>query len=250
MKKNADDFIPKTLITDVHSHILPKMDDGSSGSEESLSMLRQARDANIKAVIATPHFYAESEKPSDFFLRREASVNMLKDAMARSGEPFPDIYVGAEVAYFNGMSCSESLRDLCIDGTKCLLLEMPFYTWTRSVVDEVYDITKNFGITPYLAHIERFTEHGNMKYIEELSSRGVVMQSNAEFFIDKKTRKKALKLTKSGVIRLLGSDCHDLSDRPQNLGEAIKIICGELSKEYIEMFEAHSESLLFTANKI
>ena len=249
MKKSASEFFDAEM-TDVHSHILPGMDDGSSNAEESLEMLRAARDANIKAVIATPHFYAQSESPSEFLSRRAAAVEKLKEAVGSSGEGFPDIYVGAEVAYFNGIGYSDRLCDLCIEGTKCLLLEMPFYPWTPSVVEEVYAMTENFGVVPYLAHIERFIGFGNMKYIKELSRRGALLQSNAEFFLDKKTRKKALKLVKNGTVRLLGSDCHNTSSRPENLGEAIKIVESELSGDYIKMFEDNSDTLLFTAKKI
>ena len=246
--KNANNEYIKTNVVDVHSHILPQMDDGSRSVEESLALLSDAQSQGIDTVIATPHFYGDRERPESFLARRSAAVNALKSAIAAGSAPTPTIYLGAEIAYYFGMGSSEALTGLCIEGTRCALIEMPFCAWSQSEVDEIYSAMKNFGITPILAHIERFIGYGkNMKYLKEFASRDVLLQSNAEFFTDKKTRKKALKFLKSGFVKLLGSDCHNKDKRPQIIGDAINVIRKELSNEYINMIEDHSESVLFTA---
>ena len=246
--KNAIKEYQRTNIVDVHSHILPKMDDGSRSVEESLALLSDAYRQGIDTVIMTPHFYGDRERPESFLARREASLKTLKAAIASYDKPLPAICIGAEIAYYFGMGSSEALPGLCIEGTKCALIEMPFCAWSRSDVEEIYSAMKNFGITPILAHIERFIGYGkNLKYLKELASRDVLLQSNAEFFTDKKTRKKALKFLKSGLVKLIGSDCHNAEKRPQIIGDAINIIREELSGEYIKILEGHSESVLFTA---
>lgn len=249
--KNAIKEYHRTNIVDVHSHILPKMDDGSRSAEESIGMLEAGYEQGIDTVIATPHFYGDRERPESFLARRDASLNLLKSAMANHDGPLPTVYVGAEIAFYFGMGSSEALPSLCIEGTKCALIEMPFCAWTRDDVEEIYSAMKNYGITPILAHVERFIGYGkNLKYIKELASRDVFIQCNAEFFTDKKTRKKALKFLKSGLVKLIGSDCHNTGDRPQNIGDAVNVIFEELSGEYINIIEGYSDSVLFTAAPI
>lgn len=247
MKNSIKEYI-RTNVVDVHSHILPGMDDGSRSVGESLEMLKAGYGQGIDAVIATPHFYGDRERPESFLSRREASLNALKAATASYDGPLPNIYIGAEIAYYFGMGSSEALPSLCIEGTKCALIEMPFCAWSRGEVEEIYSAIKNFGITPILAHIERFIGYGkNLSYIKELAARDVLLQSNAEFFLDKKTRKKALKFLNSGLVKLIGSDCHNTDDRPQNIGDAINVIREELSDYQIKIIEGYSDSVLFTA---
>lgn len=244
--KNAIKEYERTNVVDVHSHILPGMDDGSRSVTESLKMLKAAYEQGIDAVIATPHFYGDRERPESFLSRRDESLKALK--AASSDGPLPNIYIGAEIAYYFGMGSSEALPSLCIEGTKCALIEMPFCAWSRGEVEEIYSAMKNYGITPILAHIERFIGYGkNLSYIKELAERDVLLQSNAEFFIDKKTRKKALKFLNSGLVKLIGSDCHNTGDRPQNIGDAINVIREELSDYHIKIIEGYSDSVLFTA---
>lgn len=244
--KNAIKEYERTNVVDVHSHILPGMDDGSRSVTESLEMLKAAYEQGIDAVIATPHFYGDRERPESFLSRRDESLKALK-AASYDG-PLPNIYIGAEIAYYFGMGSSEALPSLCIEGTKCALIEMPFCAWSRGEVEEIYSAMKNNGITPILAHIERFIGYGkNLSYIKELAERDVLLQSNAEFFIDKKTRKKALKFLNSGLVKLIGSDCHNTGDRPQNIGDAINVIREELSDYHIKIIEGYSDSVLFTA---
>lgn len=246
--KNENKGYIKTNVVDVHSHILPNMDDGSRSVEESLELLSDAYRQGIGTIIATPHFYGDRESPDSFLARRQAAVKTLKAAIAAQSEPMPAIYLGAEIAYYFGIGSSEALTELCIEGTRCALIEMPFCAWSRSEVDEIYAAMKNFGITPILAHIERFIGYGkNLKYLKEFASRDVLLQCNAEFFTEKRTRKKALKFLKSGFVKLLGSDCHNTTSRRQTTGDAINIIREELSDEYINNIEDHSESVLFTA---
>lgn len=244
--KNAIKEYERTNVVDVHSHILPGMDDGSRSVTESLEMLKAAYEQGIDAVIATPHFYGDRERPESFLSRRDESLKALK-AASYDGH-LPNIYIGAEIAYYFGMGSSEALPSLCIEGTKCALIEMPFCAWSRGEVEEIYSAMKNYGITPILAHIERFIGYGkNLSYIKELAERDVLLQSNAEFFINKKTRKKALKFLNSGLVKLIGSDCHNTGDRPQNIGDAINVIREELSDYHIKIIEGYSDSVLFTA---
>lgn len=113
-------------MIDFHSHILPAMDDGSRNIEESLQMLRMLQEQGVERVIATPHFYAD-ENPPDVFLRRRADA--WEHLRAHLTQGLPHVLLGAEVHYFQGISRTAQVRQLCIQDTGVLLLEMPFSGW-------------------------------------------------------------------------------------------------------------------------
>lgn len=204
-------------MVDIHCHVLPRMDDGSKCVEESLAMLRALAAQGVRCVAATPHFYAEENSPKEFLQRRADSAGQLE----RAWEPgLPELRLGAEVCYYQGLSQCEELESLKIEGTRLLLLEMPFSRWTPRTLHEVWEIQSRPGITVLLAHIERYLRWQREDTWAALADWGVLNQCNASFFGDWRTRHKALNLLRNGRIHLLGSDSHNLETRPPRLGEA------------------------------
>ncbi len=221
-------------MIDLHSHILPKMDDGSRSVEESISLLETAYSKGVEAVFSTPHFYPKREDPESFLRRRAHCAERLFESGADVLSRLP-VYLGSEVAYFYGMSRYESLRELSLGGSDFILVEMPFDKWNPEDVDEILDIRRCRGLTPVIAHMERYLTFGNKKYIKFFRANGILIQSNAEFFLSKKTGSKALRYLKKGYISVLGSDCHNVESRPENYSDAVDIIkaskkCGDFSR--------------------
>lgn len=240
----------KTLaaaVVDFHSHILPGVDDGSRSLEESLKLLKLEAAQGIRHVVATPHFYPDHDSPERFLRRREASARALRGAMA-GREDLPSVSLGAEVHFYFGISESELLPELTIDGGKCVLVEMPRGTWTRSMYAELEGIWTKQGITPVIAHLDRyispFRTHGIPEQLAELP---VMVQANADFFLERRTSRMALRLLKEDRIHLLGSDCHDLKHRRPNLSEAVEKITEALGKEPIARIARNQRQLLAPA---
>lgn len=226
-------------MIDFHAHILPKMDDGSKSAEESIAMLKMQAEQGIRCVVATPHFYAEHETPQDFLHRREHSYQSLQQEIERQGlqEQLPQIRLGAEVRYFEGISRSSAVHDLKIEKTDLLLLEMPFVSWSQRMIQEVKAAQQQLDLTILLAHVERYRRTQGFFFHKKLEEMGALIQSNAEFFLNKQTRKKAMHLFEEGKINLLGSDCHNCTVRPPNLGKAIQLLTeqfGDLSVRYLQ----------------
>ena len=211
-------------MIDVHSHVLPRMDDGSSGTEVSMRMLRTSFSQGVDTVFATPHFYGHRESPASFLERREKAFSRLP----LEEEGLPRVYAGAEVYYFESMSHCDDLRRLTLQGSSYILLEMPFIRWSDHIISEVLNVRERLHLTPYLAHIERYFKlQRGTNYIQQLMEEQLILQCNAEFFLDSGffgTGKKAMKLLEEGKIHLLGSDMHNMSSRPPNLGDAWQLI--------------------------
>lgn len=214
---------------DFHSHILPGIDDGSKSVEESLEMLNMLSEQGVKTVVATPHFYAGKKSVDDFIAGRAKAYGELSAAL-QGGEP--NILLGAEVSYYEGISHLDSLEKLCIENSRLLLLEMPFSKWSEYAFRELLAISGR-NITVVLAHIERYLEFQNKQTIIELRKNGILLQSNANFFINLFKRKKACSMLKSGIVSFLGSDCHNLVKRAPNMKTAYSIIEKRLGDRFL-----------------
>lgn len=94
------------MMTDMHSHVLPCVDDGSQSLAESIELLKKEAQQGVTHVVATPHFYARYDRPGAFFQRRNEALMMLREEIGKFTD-LPSLSVGAEVRYFPGMSQSD-----------------------------------------------------------------------------------------------------------------------------------------------
>lgn len=231
-------------ICDIHSHFLPGMDDGSKSAEEAVRMLKTAYDQGIRYMVATPHYYPE-ETVASFLQRREQSAKELAERMIQEKDPLPQIVLGAEVSYYSGISRETCLNQLCLGNSRYLLLELPFFQWDRSVLRELYTLGSVQGITPILAHIERYLDLQSEGLIRALLDMDVLLQMNASYA----SRGKGKKMLKNGMVDLLGSDCHNMTHRPPNLGLAISHLQGKKMKDTLARISAFSREIFTQATK-
>lgn len=198
----------------------------------------------IRHVVATPHFYAQHDSPEQFLKRRRASEMYLREVMA-GFKGLPQISIGAEVYYFSGMSESDILSELTIQNTKYILVEMPLSTWTNQMYDELYKIRAKRGLTPIIAHVDRYISPFMTHRIpERLKELPVLVQANAEFFLLRSTQRMAMRMLRKDRIHLLGSDCHNLTERMPNLGMAVQKIEQHLGKETIKQINFYEDEIL------
>lgn len=229
---------------DFHSHILPGIDDGSKTAEESIAMLTMAAEQGIRCVVATPHFYPGYDRPERFLENRARAEAELREAM-KDRQNLPEVIVGAEVYFFRGISQSELLPELTIQGKRCILLEMPPAPWSEDIYRELEEIWDKWGVTPIIAHIDRYIAPFRTDGIpERLSRLPVLVQANAEFFLGKFTGPMALRMLKKDQIQLLGSDCHNLTSRKPNLGLALEKIRQKLGQETVDEIHAFASEVL------
>lgn len=205
------------FLCDMHSHLLPGMDDGCKNEAMALEMLRQASEQHVQAMVCTPHYYP-TESIDHFLNRREAAIQKLEAVAASAPFPCPALFYGAEVAYFPGISDQEELPRLCLRGTDYLLLEMPFHPWSPDILEELHQITHRYGIRIIIAHLERYLKFAGWDALDALLSSNVLIQMNGEALLHWRTARKARKLLESGRIQFLGSDTHNTESRPQTLG--------------------------------
>lgn len=231
-------------IIDFHSHILPGIDDGSRSVEMSMEMLRRSAQQGVRHMVATPHFYPRYDSPEHFLRKREEAELRLREAMAEESG-LPEISLGAEVYFFSGISDSDLVGTLTIEGKRCILIEMPHSPWKDSHYRELAGIYEKHRITPIIAHVDRYIRPFKTHHIpERLAELPVLVQANASFFLNSSTRSMALRMLRKGQIHLLGSDCHNLDDRAPNLKGAADIIQDRLGPSAMRQIRYFQEEVL------
>lgn len=230
-------------MIDFHTHILPGIDDGSKSVEQSIAMLKLEAEQGIGKVIATPHFYAQYDNPEHFLKKRAEAERKLRQEMAHHSG-LPELVVGAEVYFYNGISDSDVLQELTIGHKRYILIEMPMPPWPERIYKELENIWIKQNLIPVVAHIDRYIAplrtFGIPKRLEALP---VLVQANAEFFLEKATKRMALRMLKQGRIHLLGSDCHSTEKRKPNMGDALQLLRRQFGAEIMEYFRQNEKEV-------
>ena len=210
-------------MIDIHTHILHGVDDGAKDIGMSLEMLRIEKEQGIDTVVLTPHFYRDKENVDSFIARRDAAFEELKQAIADNRADFPELILGCEVAWVPNLSDIDGIERLCIGKGKYMLLELPFFPWNEMLCRQLHGLVGRTGITPVLAHMERYTRLQRPDLFDEILSMGLPVQLGADSI--------CRFLTRGGCLRALGdwahvvaSDCHNFKSRAPKLGDAMAIV--------------------------
>jgi len=214
------------MTADMHTHVLPGIDDGSPDVAVSVQMLDAMWAQGVRRVAATPHFYANHDTPERFLRRRAEAAERLRQVWKWEGL---DLRIGGEIHYFEGISDCDALREMAIEGTDLIMVEMNAAPWSERVFEELEEIHRKHQLTPVVAHLDRYITplhgFGIPKRLEQLP---VLVQINANSLFRRSTRGMVLNLLKRGQAHLLGSDCHSMGSRKPDVAEAWKVLESKL----------------------
>lgn len=212
---------------DIHSHILPAVDDGAKNLEESIALLEIMKNQGITDVMATPHFYPYEHSLSDF---KEITASAYKELLtAISDKDLPNVYLGCEILYFDGLAFSEEIEEFCLGGSKYILIEIADKCITDTFFANILHIKNNTDLIPIIAHVERYCRYKNFKkLIRFLEYENITVQINASSVTEWFYNRVIAKLFRTNLPIIIGSDAHSLSARPPLMDKAIEII----SKKY------------------
>lgn len=231
-------------LVDVHSHILPGIDDGSPDVETSLKMIEALQSQGARAIVLTPHYYSDSISYEDFVARRDNALHLLEKSLPPGS---PKLIPAAEVYITKYLLNNSNLDALKIGNTNYALIEHPFSCdFSQEIYDRLLSLNYDYGIKPILAHIERypaFMDDGDLldSYIE----MGCIAQVNISSFVDssRSLRKKLFKYLESGRIHLIGTDCHNLSSRKPDFETGVNAIIKKCGAEAVDLLERNANIL-------
>ena len=214
-------------LVDFHAHILPGADHGSKNQADSIHQLAYAGAVGVKRIIATPHFYPHYHIAERFLLRREKAYKSLCEVLEDNS---PQIRLGAEVLLCENLNKLPELSELCIYGTKTMLLELPFSDISDAHVATVSEIISQ-GYNIVLAHADKY----NPKDIEKFIPIGVKLQLNADAFLTLFKRTTLYEWLEKDLVVAFGSDIHRRDKGAyKRFAKAITKLNGSLDTVYLE----------------
>ena len=188
-------------IIDFHTHILPKADHGSDSVDTSIMQINMAKEAGVNSIVSTSHFYPHRHEALAFLKRRNDAYDKLKGSGCLSADI--DVRLGAEVLLCAGIERLPNLEKLCFEGTKILLIELPFSDFIPEYEDSVHALC-DLGYEVVLAHADRYPP----KEIESVLFDNVKIQLNAEGLCGLFKNKKLYEWIDKGLVVGIGSDIH------------------------------------------
>lgn len=216
---------------DIHTHIIPGVDDGSDSMKETMEMIKQAYDEDIRVIIATPHYGLLNPDYDPVETKR-----ILADVRKKAGEKYPDLHIvmGNEIYYTPGVAddialgCAKTLG-----GTSYALVEFNTGVEYDTILRAIDEFTLN-GYRMIIAHIERYRcLEDDVMAVEELISRGAYIQVNCRSLLGGR-RKSGFslenraawckKLLRDGCVHFLASDCHSSGVRRPMIKEALDAV--------------------------
>lgn len=196
------------IQTDIHSHLIPGIDDGSRSMDETIDLLKKFIDLGFKKVITTPHImsdYFNNNKEIIYSGLEKVKEEILKQKL--------DIQIEAAAEYYTDTVFQDLIekKDLLTFGENYVLFELSFQYEPANVKEVIFELT-SAGYQPVLAHVERYPYYINKwNKIEEYLDRGVLLQLNLNSLTGgygKDIKKMAESYIEKDLISMIGSDCH------------------------------------------
>lgn len=215
-------------MIDLHTHILPAIDDGASDAEESSALLEALSRQGVDTVVLTPHYYGRRRNVRSFLNEFERAYTSLREAYR--GEM--KLVRGAEC---NISTCANSdfseLKALAIGDTNYILTELSFEKkWTEEFWERIDNLLIE-GLVPVVAHVELYPAvRKHKEYAVRLAEMGCLLQVNCDSLLDRKFKKILDFLFENGLVSCLGSDTHNSVTRPPHYKEAVD----EIGRRYGE----------------
>lgn len=202
---------------DLHTHILPSVDDGSENRSQAVQMLSDLNKQQVTDVCLTPHFYSHKKSLLDFLSARNAAFRLLN-----YHGPLR-LHLAAEVYLTPYLFNNDSLASLCFPDTSVILIEMPYdSTFSAKDIGQLTKLQQNYSVTPLLAHIERYRAlHTRPQLVRQLVQDGCLIQINTDTLAGGCWQKRALQWASEGFLHAIGSDCHHPLHRPANYQKGV-----------------------------
>ncbi|HFZ7292549.1 TPA: capsular polysaccharide biosynthesis protein Cps4B [Streptococcus agalactiae] len=238
-------------MIDIHSHIVFDVDDGAKTLEESLSLIEESYRQGVRIIVSTSHRRKGMfETPEDIIFK---NFSIVKHEAEKRFEHLQILY-GGELYYTSDMLEKLKLKQIpTLNNTKFALIEFSMQTSWKDIHTALSNVLM-LGITPVVAHIERYNALENQKErVKEIINMGCYTQINSshilkqKLFNDKHKRfkKRARYFLEENLVHFVASDMHNLDVRPPFLAEAYKIICRDFGKERAnQLFIENAQSIL------
>lgn len=196
--------------TDMHSHLIPGIDDGAKTVEDSVALITELHRLGFRKLITTPHIM------SDYFRNNPEIINAglvkVREAIANAGIQM-EIDAAAEYYVDDGFVTKLENEKLLTFGSNYLLFEVSYINCPDNI-DEIIFRMQVQGYKPVMAHPERYPFwYQNFNRYKQFRDQGVLLQVNTNSlsgYYGMEARRTAEKMVDEGLVDLIGTDCHHL----------------------------------------
>ncbi len=231
----------KTGFVDIHTHLLPKVDDGARDMDDALALIAQAQANGTSALVLTPHYRGRYRRNSPEQLQEIFEELRSKTDM--------ELYLGNEIGYERELAdkLSEG-RVLPLNGGRYVLLEFSTDSPKSQITGGVLDVL-NCGFVPIIAHAERYEIfRRNRALMDEVLDLGVLVQVNADSILGGcgfEIKRYCHWLLKKRMVHFVASDGHDSQLRKPVLGDCYRRVCKKYGEAYAaELFWKNARVVL------
>jgi protein-tyrosine phosphatase len=228
-------------MIDIHSHILPGVDDGAKDMATALEMARMAVDDGINKMIATPHLFRGSDSASGFEEIEKARKGFVE--VLRDNDIPLEVFPGAEVHISHHLidEIKNHRRFLVLNQSRYMFIEFPSEHVFSGVKDLIFELMTE-DIIPVIAHPERNSVfRRNPNFLYELLQMGVLSQVNQGSFngvYGTHVQEAVFRFIELGYAHFLATDCHNTWVIPPRLSEAVhkaaEVIGEENARKLVE----------------
>ena len=237
---------PNPAFVDIHTHILPGVDDGAEAMPAALELIRMAWEDGTRGIFLTPHYRGRYRKNTPDWLRE--TFQMLCEMV---GERYPDmrLYLGSEISYQT--DAPEKLAHgqiLSMNDSQYGLLEFKTTSF-RSQITTGISAMLDYGITPIIAHAERYEIFRKSPDLaDEVLDMGALIQLNADSIMGTQgfeVKRYCHQLLRSGKVHFVASDAHDVRTRPPQLWACWQRISKKYGVEYANaLFSGNAQAVI------
>jgi len=216
-------------MIDLHSHIIPGIDDGSRSIEETMLLIKEAKEAGFNRIISTSHYMTSRYEYDES--SREQFLKIIEKGASELGINV-EFHLGSEIfVTYDMIDLIKQKKASTINGTKYILFELPMQAEMPNLKNIVSNLISN-GYIPIIAHPERYEYvKEDPNWLIEFIELGVLFQANygsIRGYYGKSAQSTVKKLLKNDMIHFLGSDVHRAGSvykrMPQILDELNKIL--------------------------
>ena len=235
-------------MTDIHSHILFDVDDGSRNIDESIELLKKMYELGFKNVILTSHYIEGSEYCCE---NKEKKIK-FKEIQKKLDEQDIDIniFLGNEILINNNIyDLIKTGKIHTLNNTRYILVELPFHNQIINLEDVIYEL-KIKGLIPIIAHPERYSYfQDNYKEVDRLREEGFLFQANYASILGyygKESQKLLKYMLKKHYIDYFGTDIHRTTKTfvLDNFEKIEKQIVKITKKDYYEEIKQNCDDVL------
>lgn len=213
------------MYIDIHSHIIPGIDDGARDESVALKMLKMAQQSGTGHIIATPHYvYGNTRYGFATIIEKCEALNRLAASAGINITVYPgcEVFITPELIELYEQGLIGTLANSCYMLVEFPMMSIPSYT------DNVLYNLQLKGITPIIAHPERYSEiQYDSERLKSFIDRGILAQVNSGSITGvygRESKKSVMRIIKEGLVQFVASDAHSASGRNPDMSKAAAII--------------------------